>query len=540
MAKQNKNSSFGKTGTSAYESMQGLVYARVSSKRQEIEGSGLQSQENRCIKDLATVGVPYVKTFRDSYTGGGDFMKRPAMREMLTYIDANPHKRYVVDFDDLKRFARDVEFHIKLRAAFKARDVVLRCLNYNFDDSPEGRFSETIMAAQAELERHQNRRQVIQKQKARLEAGYWTFGSKKGYVMTRDPMHGKLAVPHTTEAPALKKALEGFSTGEFVRRIDACKFLFGKKFFKVPPEKYIHRFTLLVKDPFYAGFIEYPSWEVSRRPGHHKAIISLETFQMNQKRLGKEAFNKRIRMDITPDFPLRGLLICAGCNEHLTSGWSTGRPKAYAYYVCHNKLCPFYGKSLRKKDVEGQFETLLKRQGLRPEIEKMIRVVFDRVWNKVLSSLHENSALLLQERKALEKKAKQLTEMIIGAKSESLKRVYEAQLEETAKKIEEWEEQSIEGVDLTIPYRTALAKAVGLLRNPYSIWENLEVSEKQKLFYFIFEQKLPYAIKEGYRTTEIACATRLFEDFATQNPRDVEMIGVEPMSKMNPPDRLQA
>jgi DNA invertase Pin-like site-specific DNA recombinase len=124
--------------------------------------------------------VPHTKSFPDSFTGAGDFMKRPAMKALLAYVDANPHKKYVVIFDDLKRFARDVEFHIKLRAAFKARDVLLVCLNYNFDESPEGRFSETIMAAQAELERHQNRRQVIQKQKARLEAGYWTFGGKKG------------------------------------------------------------------------------------------------------------------------------------------------------------------------------------------------------------------------------------------------------------------------------------------------------------------------------------------------------------------------
>src|SRR5581483_10616265 len=150
----------------------GLVYARVSSKRQELDGTGLQSQEGRCIKELASLDVPYEKSFFDSYSGGGDFMKRPAMRAMLAYIDANPHKQFLVVFDDLKRFARDVEFHLKLKAAFKVRGVGLRCLNYNFDESPEGRFSETVIAAQAELERHQNRRQVIQKQKSRLELGY--------------------------------------------------------------------------------------------------------------------------------------------------------------------------------------------------------------------------------------------------------------------------------------------------------------------------------------------------------------------------------
>ena len=153
--------------TNPYEGRVGLVYTRVSSKKQETEGTGLQSQETRCIGDLRTIGVPYLKTFPDSFSGGTDFMKRPAMREMLAFIDANPLKEFVVVFDDLARFARNVEFHLKLRAAFKSRNVMLRCLNYSFDDSPEGEYVELIMAGSAELFRKQNRRQVVQKMKAR-------------------------------------------------------------------------------------------------------------------------------------------------------------------------------------------------------------------------------------------------------------------------------------------------------------------------------------------------------------------------------------
>ena len=129
----------------------GLVYARVSSVGQANYGHGLESQETRCINDLKSRGVPYVQSFLDSFTGKGDFMNRPAMRELIAYIDAHPHQKFLVIFDDLKRFARDVEFHIKLRAAFRTRNVALHCLNFNFDDSPEGEFAELIMAGQAQL-----------------------------------------------------------------------------------------------------------------------------------------------------------------------------------------------------------------------------------------------------------------------------------------------------------------------------------------------------------------------------------------------------
>lgn len=524
-----KHSSFGKsTLENPYEGREGLVYARVSSKRQEIEGSGLESQEGRCIKDIKSILVDYKKTFPDSFTGGGDFMKRPAMKEMLEYIDERPHKKFVVVFDDLKRFARDVEFHLKLRAAFKARDVLLRCLNYNFDESPEGRFSEIIMAAQAELERHQNSRQVVQKQKARLELGYWPFGGKKGYQIVKDPIHGKLAIPYKKEAGPLKEALEGFSTGVFVRKIDACRFLVKKKFWSgQSPEKYIDKFSSILHDPFYAGYIEYKSWEVERRLGHHKGIISIETFEKNQKRCKREDLGKRIRVDLSPEFPLRGLLVCAECGKHLTAAPSKGRPKKYNYYICHNKPCKMAGKSLRKKDVEDRFNKLLKTHVLKKEVEPLITAVFNKVWSEEVAVLEKDQLSKERTKKELENKISQLSDMVISAKSERLKATYEKQIEQKAQELEDMEEEPIAKMDLNIPYRTALDKSIGLLRSPYFAWHKLELVERHRLFYFIFTEKLEYDQKEGYRTEKIPSAVRLFEEFVCANPQDVEMPRIE-------------
>ncbi|MNC98631.1 hypothetical protein D3C83_166570 [compost metagenome] len=44
----------------------------------------------------------------------------------------------------------------------------MECLNFKFEDTPEGKFIETIIAAQGELERLQGLRQTIQKMKARV------------------------------------------------------------------------------------------------------------------------------------------------------------------------------------------------------------------------------------------------------------------------------------------------------------------------------------------------------------------------------------
>lgn len=125
-----------------------LIYCRVSSKGQETEGHGLESQETRCRQYADAKGYEVVAVFPDTMTGGGDFMKRPGLVALLSFMDAQPDETFIVVFDDLKRFARDRDFHFRLREAFRARNATLECLNYRFDDSPEGEFMETIFAAQ--------------------------------------------------------------------------------------------------------------------------------------------------------------------------------------------------------------------------------------------------------------------------------------------------------------------------------------------------------------------------------------------------------
>ena len=148
-----------------------LIYCRVSSTQQKEEGHGLESQEHRCRQYAAMNGYQVEAVFPDDASGGGDFMKRPGMVALLSYLDAKPNESFVIIFDDLKRFARDRDFHFALRRALSDRGAKPECLNFRFDDTPEGEFVETVFAAQRQLERQQNRRTVIQRMTACVEGG---------------------------------------------------------------------------------------------------------------------------------------------------------------------------------------------------------------------------------------------------------------------------------------------------------------------------------------------------------------------------------
>jgi len=88
-----------------------VIYCRVSSKKQKLEGKGLKSQADRCRDYCEERNYRVTKVFGDDITGSGDFMKRPEMKKLIDYLSKNNHKDFVVVFDDLKRFARDTQFH---------------------------------------------------------------------------------------------------------------------------------------------------------------------------------------------------------------------------------------------------------------------------------------------------------------------------------------------------------------------------------------------------------------------------------------------
>lgn len=234
-----------------------VIYCRVSAKSQETDGHGLESQETRCRQYAAAQGYEVVAVFPDTITGGGDFMQRPGMVSLLAFLDDQPDDDFVVIFDDLKRFARDTRFHLDLRDAFRKRGATIQCLNFKFDETPEGEFIETIMAAQGALERKQNGRQVAQKMKARMQGGYWVHRAPVGYRYETVKGRGKMLVPHEPLASIIREGLEGYASGRFQSQAEVTRFFASFPDFPRNRQGAIvqQRVTDILTQPVYAGHI---------------------------------------------------------------------------------------------------------------------------------------------------------------------------------------------------------------------------------------------------------------------------------------------
>jgi DNA invertase Pin-like site-specific DNA recombinase len=512
------------------ETLRAVIYCRVSSTKQKLEGSGLESQEHRCRQYALAQGYEVDAVFPDDASGGGDFMKRPGMVALLSFLDAQPSKDYVVIFDDLKRFARDTEFHIKLRREFQKRGARIECLNFKLDDSPEGKFVETIFAAQGELEREQNRRQVIQKMQARVEKGYWVFTPPVGYKYVSDRVHGKILVRDEPIASILAEALEGFACGHLQSQAEVKRFLEAKPAFpKDTPEGEIRwqRVQRLLSHITYAGYVEAPKWGIAPLKGHHEPLISLASYEKIQERLSGKA-KAPARKDISDDFPLRGFVLCDDCGEPMTSCWSKGRSKHYPYYLCDTRGCESNRKSIARDAVEDGFAEILKSIQPTKQLFALAKAMFIDAWNMRLSEAQRDKDEVVRQLRDVEKQIELLLERIIDAEHASVIKAYESKIA----KLEREKLLLAEKVDRIVPPKGRLEEfiepALDFLANPWNLYENGTLAFKRTVLRLAFSEPLRYSRDSGYRTAEIALPFKVLAEISTSKGKMVGVTGFAP------------
>lgn len=506
-----------------------LLYCRVSTKRQREEGHGLDSQELRCRQYAAAKGYAVEAVFPDDVSGGGDFLKRPGMVALLAYMDACADERFVVIFDDLKRYARDTEFHLKLRREMAARGARRECLNFNFEDSPEGKFFETIAAAQGELEREQNGRQVRQKMRARIDHGYYCFAPVLGYRYGNAPDGGKILVPDEPNASIVKEALEGFASGRFQTASEVKRFLEG--FPTIPKTRYgevnLNGVFDMLKRPLYAGRITVAKWGIHLQPGKHEPLITYGVWKAVQDRLEGRA-NAPQRKDLHADFPLRGFVCCAACGTPMTAAWSKGRNAHYPYYVCFQKGCELKGKSVRKERVEAEFEALLKTLTPVPALLDVVKAMFADRWTTELRSAKDRSQAAKVEVAVIEQKIGRLVARIVDATNDQVIQAYESQIALLTDEKLKLEDIAARTAAPRAPFEAIFRTAWAFISNPWKLWTSEHLEQRRMVLRLAFPEPVTYCRNGGFRTAAIAEPFRVLGGFAGGKLEVVGPAGFEP------------
>lgn len=507
--------------TGSVNQQQAVIYCRVSSRAQEEEGHGLQSQETRCREFANSKGFNVAAVFPDTITGGGDFMKRPGMVALLSFLDAQPDTRFVVIFDDLKRFARDTRFHLDLREAFRARRATIECLNFKFDETPEGEFIETIMAAQGALERKQNGRQVAQKMKARMQSGYWVHNAPVGYRYKTVRGHGKLLTPDEPQASIVREALEGFAIGRFQTQAEVKRFLETKPDFiynvqgKVRDQRVAH----ILRQPLYPGYICSEIYGLNWLKGQHVPLISMETFDKVQSRLKSTGYAPA-RIDMGEDFALRNFATCGDCNAPLRSSWSKGKYKRYPYYACHAKGCDSYGKSIPRDKIEGAFAEVVKTLEPSPRLIVLTKAMFKQVWDARLAQAKDAKLSVKRQIVDVEKQIETLLGRIMHATNDAVISAYEKKLTELEKNKAGLTEKMSKNDPRLGRYEEMIELSLKFLSSPWKLWESGNITLQRTLLRLAFPEGFSYHRIEGHRTPKIALPFKALGVFRTGEFKD--------------------
>ena len=498
------------------------------------EGSGLESQERNCRDFAKSKGYRVIKVFKDKGVSGSlKAEDRPAMKSLLSFLDTQKDK-YVVIVDHLDRVTRSMESKIELFTAIFARKALLMSPMMEFGQRSDQELVANVLASVSTFQRTANIEQVENRMKSRLLNGYWVFPAPAGYKYVEDFDGGKIMVRNEPIAGVITEALEGFAVGRFESQVDVAQFL--EKSGKFPTRNgRVHsaRVKVILTRITYTGYLEYPKWDVSLRPGKHPALIDMRTFERNQERLGFRAKAPQ-RKDIREDFPLRGVILCAYCKSPMTAAWATGRSQKYPYYRCKTKECKSPNKSIKRDRLEEEFDELLKGMKPSPETLDLVRDIVTDCWKKKKGEYNRLLTDVNREKKQIDQQIAGFMKRLLETHDSKLISLYENHIMELERKSTMLAAHSNQMDEIDTSYEGAVGTVFDFIGNPHSLWENGDFDDKRLVLTLTFAQQMPFDSKNGFGTAEMSLPFSVMKDMQQSNCEVVERSGVEPLTSTLP------
>lgn len=305
-----------------------LLYIRVSSHEQAVEGYSIGEQTERLEKYADAMGWTVVKTYTDpGYTGADTH--RPGLRELIRAVEAGRADKVVVyKLDRLSRSQKDTLYLIE--DVFLKNNTDFVSMSENFDTSTAfGRAIIGILAVFAQLERETIKERMTMGREARAKSGYYCGGRRilTGY----DYIDGLLKV-NEYEALLIKQIFQMFNGGTPIKTI--AETLNDRGLYHRSTEWNDTTIRRLLDNRHYIGEVKFAGkWY----PGRQNPIVDPETFNKAQKIL-------KVRADSyvgtnKHSVPLTGFIHCGICGGKFhRQCW---KPKndgtRTAQYMCYSR-----------------------------------------------------------------------------------------------------------------------------------------------------------------------------------------------------------
>jgi site-specific DNA recombinase len=499
----------------------GLIYCRVSTVEQAEEGMSLQSQERRCLEYAKNNDIEVDK--HDVFIERGESAKtvhRTELQRMMKFVKLHEGKYDVLLIYKIDRLSRDSHDYGSLKAYFAVCGVTVVSITERTENTPVGRFIETMLAASAQMDNEMRGERTADGMSEALRQGRYIFKAPFGYTNEGGRGNSNIVpVPDTAKKinKVFLEARKGHRSIEELRQY-ATKIGLTRKNGKPLAPSHFHK---MIRNEVYKGHIVIPSMEIDQE-GSFQRVVSPSVFDQVQLIIDGNKNKFPIYKKIHPDFPLRGTVKCPKCQKVMTSNWSRGKAGTkYGYYRCAK--CTAVNE--RKHDVEKSFVEYLSGIELHGDVVGIIQTAISLNWEERSKSMIKQANKLDRQKKSLRAKQDQIVE-------KNIKRVYS---DEVAKRRLSEIEKQLSEIDIElIKYRrpqenekVLLDYSVKLMQNMSATWEAMDVYRKNKFQKFVFPAGLVY--NEGIFTTPVKPFTvELNEAFSSRNSMKVTLRGIEP------------
>ena len=497
-----------------------LIYIRVSTKMQ-VDGASLDVQEKACreyakyVLGADVIESPYREEGESAKTA-----KRGKLMEMLNYVQTHKGEIDYVVFYDMTRASRDSDSYFGvIKAVLQKNGVKVRSVKEpGIDESPMGRFIETITVGYAQLENDMKKVKVHETMAERASQGYWVtqppIGFKIKVVMGDGSLvdsegrknrvkYPKILAPDTTIphgetlsiSEKLTKIFTRFAKGDIsemeaygiavemnIRGKNGKIITFG-------------RFDDILRSPVYCGYIESEKLLGKGKivKAQFDGLVSKDIFDRVQAILNGD------KRDLKPKnkelYPLDGMILCEQCGRPIHGDAPTdGSGKNIARYYCRGgKKCGHGYKSAKTDVIHDVFEDFLQdicpTDGTKRLFKEILKRTAAKKLDNVNDELKKNRAA---ETKLDDERTSTLRKFVNnsieeGDKNALISKIDEERLELRSERVELERQQALN--ETTIEY------VCNFMDKPAKLWRDADLESKQALQKLMFPSGLHIDLK---------------------------------------------
>lgn len=381
-----------------------ILYPRVSSDEQKRKGSSIPDQQERLFRYCKDNNKNVIEVFPEDYSAWYGF-NRPEWGKLISFIKKNKGKIDEILFTKWDRFSRNVPEAYATIDMLRSYGVKANSIEQPLDfNIPESKIMLAVYLSVAEADNDRRSLNVRDGMRKAKDSGRYIGVAPFGYKNARDNSNKPIIIVDETKRELIKDIYSEYIKGVPVPFILKSA---REKGYTVKSNGAIIR---TITNHVYRGYIHVPKhrdFAEKLVKGLHEPIVTEETFWSAYYK-SEEALRPQVKT-VDTTLPLRGFLICAGCNHPLTGGRSKGRSKYYGYYCCNTCKKQIHSSTQVDKDVK----TILNGLSLSQEAVTYLRECIEKGITEELKARSMNHSVIQKEYEALQTKINSLEKKFI-------------------------------------------------------------------------------------------------------------------------------